>query len=448
MKYRTVTILTVGFGTLITLISVVGFSVFRRAERIYAEVLGIHEGYRRSAAALKMIQADVYLSSILIRDYLLEPSPAAAGQYRKEFLEIGSVWPKHLASLEPLISDGEQGPFARLRRELDRRWQVLDPVFDWSPEQKAVLGSAFLRNQVIPHRNRVLSIAREIDDLRANALRNEQQKVDESRMDFRFHVRSMFFFSILLALAVAGASIFCSLRLERRSGEQRSRAELAEEELRLLSNRLVQAQEEERKSISRELHDEIGQMLTALRMEVANLERFRHSPGNEFQDHIAETKVMAERTLQSVRDLAMGLRPSMLDDLGLGPALEWQAREFSRRSGIPVTVDSDSHLEGLPESVRTCVYRVAQESLTNCGRHAQAGRIRIRVHGTSDAVYMTVQDDGIGFDPKSPGRRGLGLIGMEERVKKLGGIISISSQAQKGTVLEMSLPLVAHGSTS
>jgi signal transduction histidine kinase len=137
----------------------------------------------------------------------------------------------------------------------------------------------------------------------------------------------------------------------------------------------------------------------------------------------------------------MGLRPSMLDDIGLGPALQWQAREFSRRSGISAVVQLDGALGGLPDDHRTCIYRVVQEALTNCVRHAGAKGIRVSVHGGSDLVNVTIQDDGIGFDPEHPVAEGLGLVGIRERVRQLGGTVAITSQAQKGTIVTVELPL-------
>jgi signal transduction histidine kinase len=137
----------------------------------------------------------------------------------------------------------------------------------------------------------------------------------------------------------------------------------------------------------------------------------------------------------------MGLRPSMLDDIGLGPALQWQAREFSRRSGVPAVVQLDGVLAGLPDEHRTCVYRIVQEALTNCVRHAEAKGIRVSVHGGSDMVNVTIQDDGVGFNPDHALREGLGLVGIGERVRQLGGTLAITSQAKKGTILKVELPL-------
>ena len=147
-----------------------------------------------------------------------------------------------------------------------------------------------------------------------------------------------------------------------------------------------------------------------------------------------------------MRNLAAGLRPSILDDLGLGPALEWQAREFSRRTGIPVEVQRSGLLPELPDRHRTCLYRVVQEALTNCARHAEAHEIRIALETEADHLSLTVQDDGRGLGGQAPldhanGATGLGLMGIEERVRELGGTLAIRSQAGKGTLLNASIPL-------
>ncbi|MGH9172864.1 MAG: sensor histidine kinase, partial [Vicinamibacterales bacterium] len=141
-----------------------------------------------------------------------------------------------------------------------------------------------------------------------------------------------------------------------------------------------------------------------------------------------------------VRDLALGLRPSMLDDFGLQPALEWQARDFTRRSNVPVELVLSGGLDSLSDQHRTCIYRVVQESLTNCVRHARAGRISVSVHAHPDALEVTVSDDGVGLDPMRR-RAGFGLRGIEERVRELGGRVSLRSATGQGATLAIWLPL-------
>jgi len=130
----------------------------------------------------------------------------------------------------------------------------------------------------------------------------------------------------------------------------------------------------------------------------------------------------------------------MLDDLGLAPALEWQGREFSRRSGIQVDVLVEGELDELPEAHRTSVFRIVQEALTNCARHARASHVRVTVHGSPEAIFVAVQDDGLGMPAGGEVGRGLGLIGIEERARELGGRMSIQSQSGRGTTLTVEIP--------
>jgi signal transduction histidine kinase len=450
MKSNVGAILLLGFGTLVALVAVLGISTYHRAEAIEAKISAIHERYRQSAVALAQTKADTFLSGIMIRDYILDPSPDVGPRYKQKLFAIRASLGNHLASLRQL-TDRDEGKFLeRLNHELDVYWDLLNPVFEWTPKQKAELASSFLRQLVIPRRNTILSIMGEIDDLSARTFKNEQEIIQASRLEFQAYLPRMIVLCLVLAIGVAIISIIQVSALDRRSENQRLRAENAEDGLRRLSQQLVQAQEEERKSISRELHDEIGQMLTGLKMELANLEEFRNSSGGEFENHLAETRGITEQTMRSVRDLAMGLRPSMLDDLGLAPALNWQAHEFSRRSGIAVSIETDGELEHLSESLRTCVYRIVQESLTNCARHAEAGNVWITLHGIQDRISLKIHDDGKGFNRKEISSPGLGLIGMEERVKKLGGTLAISSrqgESHKGTILTVELPVALETSS-
>jgi signal transduction histidine kinase len=160
----------------------------------------------------------------------------------------------------------------------------------------------------------------------------------------------------------------------------------------------------------------------------------------QFTDHMQEAKSVAEQALRAVRDLAVGLRPSVLD-LGLLPALQWQARYFSKRSGIPVTVHADGSFVNLSEEHKTCVYRVVQETLTNCARHAGATKAEVTLRETAGALEVTVRDDGRGFDTREARQGGLGLLGIEERVRELGGALHIESEPGHGSTLRVRFTL-------
>jgi signal transduction histidine kinase len=156
------------------------------------------------------------------------------------------------------------------------------------------------------------------------------------------------------------------------------------------------------------------------------------------QEMVQRIKTIAERTVQTVRNMALLLRPSMLDDLGLVPALEWYAREVSRSSETEVEVKAENVSETLPDPLMVCIYRVVQEAVNNAQRHAHAKNVAVELRQTDSVVQVQIKDDGTGFDGKRT--RGIGLLGMEERVKRLGGTITIESQPGAGTSIRAELP--------
>jgi signal transduction histidine kinase len=439
-EYRTWPVFLLGFASITALTGVVGVSVFRVGERAHAEVSQIHEAHRQRANALSHVQGLVWQSAILLRDLAMATGSLPDPQYEREFSRIRAAVEKALEGLDVHFGPDPPVLFERLRNELVEYWKSQEGAFYGLSDAASVLAPAYLRREVVPRRFAVLRLAEEIDRLNRENLREEESRTAASAERSRAVLGRVFAGGVLAALVVAGLATVRLSRLEREWREERDRAEGAGEALRRLSQELVRAQEEERRNISRELHDEIGQTLTALRLEVGRLERIRTGPQEEFQGHAEEARALVETSLRAVRDLAMGLRPSMLDDFGLEPALGWQAREFSRRTGVSVAVECGQDLGTLPDAARTCLYRVAQEALTNCARHAKAKQVRIAVRQDRDGVELTVEDDGIGFDPKEARGRGLGLLGIEERVSELGGTVRLASRLYQGTRLDVRLP--------
>ncbi len=235
-------------------------------------------------------------------------------------------------------------------------------------------------------------------------------------------------------LLLVGASMLYIVRLERQTRSRYMEIARSRRELQLLSSRLVDAQETERRSISRELHDEVGQSLGALLVDLGRLPA--DAPAGK--DQIERMKAVTERTFQAVRNIALLLRPSMLDDLGLAAALEWQGREVSRNSELEVDVQPGNLPEDLPDDYRICIYRFVQEALQNAVRHAAARAATVTVEQSAERIVVQVRDDGAGFDPQRT--RGLGLLGMEERVKRLGGSFSVRSIPLQGTTVTAELP--------
>jgi two-component system sensor histidine kinase UhpB len=212
------------------------------------------------------------------------------------------------------------------------------------------------------------------------------------------------------------------------------------ERLHWLSQQILQAQEEERARIARELHDEAAQWLTSLLIRQRLL--LRNLPP-EMRPEVEELQRMTAAALEHLRRIAMELRPAILDDLGLVEALRWQAEEFQKQTGVPITLRVQGRIERLPRQAELVLYRVAQEALTNIARHARATRVEVTLNCSTEHLELFIADDGVGFDPEAVRRsraRSLGLIGMAERLALIGGTLEIDSAPGKGTRIRARVP--------
>jgi len=222
--------------------------------------------------------------------------------------------------------------------------------------------------------------------------------------------------------------------------------EAIDEANRVRASQIIKAQEQERKRIARELHDETSQVLTSLLISLAVLEESITTQAA--RDRITETRQLAHQTLRAIRNLSIDLRPSALDDLGLLPALRWYVKEYQQKTNIDVEFHATGFKdrERLSPEMETALYRIVQESLTNVAKHAQAHKVTILLREEADAVNATITDDGRGFDVEEIQKmgdkdRGLGLVGMQERALLLDGTATIESGRKDGTTVEIHIPV-------
>jgi signal transduction histidine kinase len=441
MRFTSWPVAAIGVGSLLLLIAVSMLTAARKAQEIYTQLDQLNTHHRNVDIELRRLRSDVNLSGVFVRDYLLDIAREHAPEYRQSLAEFRTTNMATVAELRNL-AEPHADQILSLQAKLDDYWQTFDPLFDWTPAEKIFRSASFLRREVVPRREAVLAIAQEIEELNNANLAEQRAEVTRRHAAFRNDLLRLLWESLLLGIVVALAVVSRLRVLERRSAEQRSIAQEAERQMRQLSQRLVATQEEERKNLSRELHDHIAQVLTALRIELGRIERTRPAADTRLGAAVAESRHLVDQMFRTVRDLALGLRPSMLDDFGLQPALEWHVRDFTRRYGLDVDLQMRGDFDVLPDRYRTCVYRAVQEALTNCVRHAKSRTIKVSVSGHDDRLDVSVIDDGIGFDPARR-RDGLGLRGIEERVKELHGTMIIGSAAGEGTVLTIELPLPA-----
>jgi two-component system sensor histidine kinase UhpB len=220
--------------------------------------------------------------------------------------------------------------------------------------------------------------------------------------------------------------------------------ETLDESARTRATQILAAQEQERKRIARELHDETSQVLTSLLISLKILEE---TISNEAaRQQMEETRSLVHRTLRAIRNLSIDLRPSALDDLGLVPALRWYLKEYQQKCKVEVEFSASSFKERLPSEIETTIYRIVQEALTNTAKYAQATKVGVSVVETGEGVRATVSDNGKGFDAqtllKLPWQeRGLGLAGMHERAALLDGALLINTEPGRGTTIDVTIPL-------
>lgn len=213
------------------------------------------------------------------------------------------------------------------------------------------------------------------------------------------------------------------------------------QEKQQLSRMILQAQEDERYRLARELHDEAAQALTSLLVRLRLLERAGEPA--EAQKRVQELRELTAEALEEVRRVALDLRPTILDDLGLAPALEWRVDEFNRLAGVHATIQIAGMDHRLPREVELTLYRVGQEALSNVSRHAAASQVYVRLMQRAEVVRLEVEDDGCGFDPAASGEHHrLGLLGMRERMAMIGGTLEIVSLPGAGTHILAQAPIV------
>jgi signal transduction histidine kinase len=344
-----------------------------------------------------------------------------------------------LSSYQPLLRAEQRSSFIVLRRELDYYWRSLTPVLAWDAGKRRQNGYAFLRDEVFPRRMNMLGIADRIGAVNEQELAAGERRVASLFSQFRNRLVGVLALTVALGLLQAAATMRLILRLERQTRQHLEDVTQARAELRELSAKLVEVQEQERKAISRELHDAVGQSLSAVLLELRNLTAILPDQPKALNEHVESVRRQVEGSVGMLRHMALLLRPSMLDDLGLIPALEWQARDVSRRTGVLINIAADELPESLSDAQKTCIFRIVQEALNNMSKHADAQTVRITVHVSGSELALSVQDDGKGFEVDR--HNGLGLIGMQERVRNLGGGFRIESEPGRGTLLTIVLPI-------
>lgn len=434
-------LLLAGFGGLLMLMMVAAGDALLVLRQVRASDAQVRDIYVRRSRALDQVRAGIYQSAIVMRDFLLASDPDIAAEQVTSWTGIREKTDIALADGAAALDKAEAGPYRNLQAEVSVYWKLLDFITQMREKDTRRRSAEYLSNELVRRRQAMLALVDRIDQISTRQLHAGDEALDEAFRNLRFRLMVMLGATLGVGLLLAAFTIRRTLHLETELQKRYEEGKRARIELQDLSARLVAAQEEERRAISRELHDEVGQSLSALLMEAGNAAARVPEGATDLRRHVDSIKKLGEASVNVIRNMTLLLRPSMLDDFGLVPALEWQAREVSKRTGLRVQVKAEEGPEELPDQLRTCIYRVVQEALHNCARHSQARSVKVIVKQEAHKIVLSVEDDGHGFDA---GRvRGLGLVGMEERVTHLGGAFEVRSRPGAGTRVAVELPLAS-----
>lgn len=421
---------------------------YRIQSSVSREHLEIYRSYVEQEQILGVLRRNLWLAGNYVRDFFIKTTPSQATELATQLDQLKQEDKKALAQMSVELPSGP-ATAARLRTSLDEFWAVLEPL------PRTMLAASndeqfdFLQRVVVPKRGELYTALLALSDADNRKLQEGEKEFSETRKRATWRLLGMLGLGVLLGLAVAKLSLRHAENLEWQAERHHAETEQTKSELKRLSARLLEMEEEGKRQLSRELHDEIGQSLALLQIEVSHalaVSRRNGTGDGELKEHLGRARELAERTVQTIRDISLLLRPALLDDLGLVPALQFQLEDFLRRSGIACDFNEDGVAEDLPDHVKTCVYRVVQEALHNCLKHSGASRVAVTVGQSEGWLTVKVKDDGRGFvysEQEPPASAGLGLLGMRERASIAGGELSVDSAPGRGTSIQLRIPLEA-----
>lgn len=436
--------LIAGFGVVFALWLASGYQLLVSIREAESRRAVLHGSFLHGEQVLTTITTRVLLGSIYLRDALISPTPEVLQHYAVELSHLREEVDAILPSYLPLVdTPQEEEQWVKLQAELEAYWKSREIVFAFE-KSSTTTTAQLIASRVVPARESILQLVNSLSALERATIANHEEQATQFFQDAQQRAAILASIALVAALCTAFIASRHVGRLEREIG-RRQRAEAQNRlDLERLSARLVHAQEEERRSLARELHDAVGQALTAIKMEMGVALRGVEADARA-RGALEQARAIAESTLQSVRDLSQVLHPSMLDDFGLPEAVRAHLRAFSKRTGIRAQLTHERMTDRLPADIEVCVYRIVQEALTNVARHSGATSCTVSLIRRENVLQATIEDDGRGLasmTARTPdANRGLGLIGMRERAQNLAGSFVIENRAEGGTRVVVKLPV-------
>jgi signal transduction histidine kinase len=433
--------LRAGFGAVIAVLILSASEAYRIQVDISRQHLEIYHHFVEQDEALATLRKDVWLAGNYGREFFINSTPAQGAILTQRMKDLRLDAEPALAVLER--SPSRHSVLPQLRKSLNEYWNVIEPLPQTMPNATSEAEIAFLDREVVPRRGELYNALRALTQADEQKLVSSEGEFSKARRRGLRGLLAMLGLGVLLSFVVARLSLRHAENLERKAERHFAEVEEARSELKQLSARLLELEEEGRRRLSRELHDEIGQTLALLQIEISHAAANAGSEAHRAR--LDRARALTERTVQTIRNMSVLLRPALLDDLGLVPALQFQLEDFIRRGNIACEFIEDSVAAELPDAVKTCVYRIVQEALHNAEKHSAATLVKVTVRQYPGRLVAEIEDDGCGFSLTEHGRpsrsTGLGLLGMRERAAIAGGTLTVESAPGRGTRIRLLIPL-------
>jgi signal transduction histidine kinase len=425
-------------GLLVTLGAVTGFSSYAlfeltRLQALQTETIDLN---RHDSLLLLRIQNDVNMVGLKLRDMTQSPHAGGIYTYRDQFALLKQDLNGALQSESRLTQVSRPAPYhQKLMNSLKQFWTTSDDVFNEAGLGHEAAAHALVASQLSDQQGELANLVSRL--LERNT--EEEERADEKVASIYMGVeRDVYAFLAATIFAIAATSLYLIYSNRKIFGKLESLSK----QRRVLAAKLITVQEEVLRSVSRELHDEFGQILTAVGAMLARAERKELPPESPLRAELTEVREITHNTLEKMRSLSQMLHPAVLDDYGLAKGVEWYAGVFQRQNGI----ETDVHITGEPVRITgqpaIHCFRIVQEALTNAAKHSGSRKAEVQLDFTPRLLRLSVRDFGRGLaTPKKGDKPGLGLIAMRERAELLDATLRISSEPNIGTTVSLEMPL-------
>ena len=425
-------------GLLITLAAVAGFSSYtlhqlKSLRRLQTDTIDLN---RHDSLLLLRAESDLNRIGLRVRDMMHAGQQVNLARYRSEFDKLRSDLQESIEAEEKVSyvsRNAEQ--HAKLIFALKEFWQSSDRVFAAANEGHEAAARSIAGARLFTQQAKLAELVSELLERNNESEERADEKVSSIYEGVK---RDIYFFlaaTILGILLTSTYTIFSNRRMFERM-------EAMSKQRRILAARLITVQEEVLRSVSRELHDEFGQILTAVGTMLARAERKGLPPDSPFRTELTEVRQITHATLEKMRSLSQMLHPSVIDDYGLVKGIEWYVGVFEKQTGIETTAVVEGVAERITGQTATHCFRIVQESLNNAAKHSGAKRAEVEMVFGADRLTVTIMDFGKGLkENKENVKRGLGLIAMRERAALLGGRLEVHSTPGAGTTVVLTMPL-------